>query len=99
MLIASNTAKPTAANGSARPIIPKTLVVPNTLFAEFADTEPDRKFVLGKSFKDTQTGLRGLSREFMKKCLAIKSNRFEFETEQLALSANEHNKINITNDK
>lgn len=45
---------------------------------------------LGYKFKDTQTGLRGLSREFMKSSLAITSNRFEFETEQLAKAVNEH---------
>jgi len=44
------------------------------------------KIVLGRSFQDTQTGLRGLNREFMKECLKIKSNRFEFETEQLAIA-------------
>lgn len=53
------------------------------------------KLVLGRSFQDTQTGLRGLSKEFMKKCLSIKSNRFEFETEQLAIAANQNNEINI----
>jgi len=42
---------------------------------------------IGYRYKDTQTGLRGLSRNFMKMCLSIKSNRFEFETEQLALAA------------
>ncbi len=46
------------------------------------------KLILGKDFKDTQTGLRGLDRSFMKKCLTIKSNRFEFETEQLAMAVN-----------
>ncbi len=46
------------------------------------------KIVLGRDFKDTQTGLRGLNRDFMKECLKIKSNRFEFETEQLAIAAN-----------
>ena len=45
------------------------------------------KIILGKEFKDTQTGLRGISKELMKKCLTISSNRFEFETEQLALVA------------
>lgn len=50
--------------------------------------------ILGYNFKDTQTGLRGLSREFMKKCLTINSNRFEFETEQLAKAA--HENITIT---
>jgi len=48
------------------------------------------KILLGKNFKDTQTGLRGLSRFFMKKCLTIKSNRFEFETEQLAISVQQN---------
>jgi len=51
------------------------------------------KLILGRDFKDTQTGLRGLSSNFMKKCLSIKSNRFEFETEQLALATKEHIKI------
>jgi len=51
------------------------------------------KVILGRSFKDTQTGLRGVSKSFMKQCLTIKSNRFEFETEQLAISVN--NNINI----
>jgi len=46
------------------------------------------KIILGRDFKDTQTGLRALGREFMKECLKIKSNRFEFETEQLALAVN-----------
>ncbi len=46
------------------------------------------RLILGKDFKDTQTGLRGLGRSFMKKCLTIKSNRFEFETEQLAMAVN-----------
>lgn len=51
------------------------------------------KIILGRSFKDTQTGLRGLSRSFMEQCLLIKTNRFEFETEQLAIAVN--NNINI----
>jgi len=49
------------------------------------------KLILGRSFKDTQTGLRGLTRSFMKECLTIKSNRFEFETEQLAKAVNNKN--------
>jgi len=48
------------------------------------------KIILGRNFKDTQTGLRALGRDFMKECLKIKSNRFEFETEQLALAVNTH---------
>ena len=53
------------------------------------------KLILGISLKDTQTGLRGLSRDFMKECLSIESNRFEFETEQLVLATNQLNDINI----
>ena len=48
------------------------------------------RLILGYNFKDTQTGLRGLSRSFMKRCLTIPSNRFEFETEQLAIAVNKH---------
>ena len=48
------------------------------------------KILLGRNFKDTQTGLRGLSKSFMKECLSIKSNRFEFETEQLAISVQQN---------
>lgn len=51
------------------------------------------KIILGHDFKDTQTGLRGLSKSFMKQCLSIKSNRFEFETEQLAIAVNQHIKL------
>jgi len=48
-------------------------------------------FLLGRKFKDTQTGLRGLCRNFMKQSLSIKSNRFEFETEQLVLAVKSEN--------
>jgi len=48
------------------------------------------RFILGHNFKDTQTGLRGLSKDFMRRCLTIPSNRFEFETEQLAIAVNQH---------
>jgi putative flippase GtrA len=53
------------------------------------------KLVLGRGFQDTQTGLRGVSKEFMKKCLTIKSNRFEFETEQLVIATNQINDVTI----
>lgn len=53
------------------------------------------RIILGRSLKDTQTGLRGLSKSFMKRCLSIKSNRFEFETEQLAIATNPKSEINI----
>lgn len=35
---------------------------------------------------DTQTGLRGLDREFMKRCLDLPGNRFEYETQMLLLA-------------
>ena len=43
------------------------------------------RLLLGLNLRDTQTGLRGLSRAFAERSLAIRSNRYEFETEQLAL--------------
>ena len=39
--------------------------------------------VLRLNVTDTQTGLRGLPPGFMKACLALPGNRFEFETEML----------------
>lgn len=43
------------------------------------------RFLLGVKVSDTQTGLRGLSRAIAEASLAIKSNRYEFESEQLTL--------------
>lgn len=43
--------------------------------------------LLGLNLRDTQTGLRGISREFAAELLHIRSNRYEFETEQLTLAA------------
>lgn len=43
--------------------------------------------LLGLNLRDTQTGLRGLSSSFARACLSIRSNRYEFETEQLSLAA------------
>lgn len=45
------------------------------------------RFLLGLKLQDTQTGLRGLPVDLARHSLAIRSNRYEFETEQLALSA------------
>lgn len=47
------------------------------------------RIVLGLRLKDTQTGLRGLPLSFARASLAIRSNRYEFETEQLSLAAGE----------
>ncbi|WP_421853410.1 glycosyltransferase family 2 protein [Marinomonas sp.] len=51
--------------------------------------------VLGRKFKDTQTGLRGLSKELMALSLDIESNGFEFETEQLVKFSNSKHEIEI----
>ena len=37
------------------------------------------KFLYGKKVNDTQTGLRGLPIDFLKDCLSIKGERFEYE--------------------
>ena len=43
------------------------------------------RLLIGLRLSDTQTGLRGLPRQLMARCLAIRANRYEFETEQLVL--------------
>jgi glycosyltransferase involved in cell wall biosynthesis len=43
------------------------------------------RLLIGVNLTDTQTGLRGISRRLMELCLTIRSNRYEFETEQLAV--------------
>jgi hypothetical protein len=40
-------------------------------------------FLIGISLSDTQTGLRGIPKRLMGRCLEIRANRYEFETEQL----------------
>ncbi|MCR4782517.1 MAG: bifunctional glycosyltransferase family 2/GtrA family protein [Lachnospiraceae bacterium] len=41
------------------------------------------KFFTGLSISDTQTGLRGISKEFMNELLFVPGDRFEFETKML----------------
>jgi glycosyltransferase involved in cell wall biosynthesis len=41
------------------------------------------RFVVGLNLSDTQTGLRGIPRRLMELSLGIRSNRYEFETEQI----------------
>jgi glycosyltransferase involved in cell wall biosynthesis len=41
------------------------------------------RLFIGLNLSDTQTGLRGIPRSLMVKCLSIRANRYEFETEQL----------------
>jgi GtrA-like protein len=51
------------------------------------------RLLLGVRLSDTQTGLRGIPKAFAEECLAIRSNRYEFETEQLALIGPKGNKV------
>ncbi|MDB5577952.1 MAG: hypothetical protein JWR80_3128 [Bradyrhizobium sp.] len=41
------------------------------------------RFLIGLNLSDTQTGLRGIPRRLMESSLGIRSNRYEFETEQI----------------
>jgi glycosyltransferase involved in cell wall biosynthesis len=41
------------------------------------------RLLVGLNLSDTQTGLRGIPRHLMELSLAIRSNRYEFETEQI----------------
>ncbi|MBQ3104475.1 MAG: bifunctional glycosyltransferase family 2/GtrA family protein [Lachnospiraceae bacterium] len=41
------------------------------------------QYLVGVRLSDTQTGLRGISREFMEHLLTVKGERFEFETNML----------------
>lgn len=41
------------------------------------------KYLCGLDITDTQTGLRGIPESFMRECLNIKGERFEFETQML----------------
>jgi putative flippase GtrA len=43
------------------------------------------RFFIGLNLSDTQTGLRGLPRSLVARCLSIRANRYEFETEQLVV--------------
>lgn len=44
-------------------------------------------YVAGIKVTDTQTGLRGIPRDFMRQLVEVKGERFEFETEMLVESA------------
>lgn len=47
-------------------------------------------FVTGIKTSDTQTGLRGIPREFMNRLLTVRGERFEFEMEMLVESAGKY---------
>jgi glycosyltransferase involved in cell wall biosynthesis len=44
------------------------------------------RFLVGINLSDTQTGLRGIPRRLMELSLSIRSNRYEFETEQIIIA-------------
>ena len=44
---------------------------------------------LGKFLSDTQTGLRGISRNLLEEFIQLKSQRFDFETEELIMAIEE----------
>ncbi len=46
-------------------------------------------YLCGVKISDTQTGLRGIPKEFMKVCLAIPGERFEYETNMLIRARDE----------
>lgn len=48
------------------------------------------KLATGIYVSDTQTGLRGISLDFMRDCLGIKQNRFEFEMQMLINSTGKY---------
>ena len=53
-------------------------------------TEKVFTYVAGVHISDTQTGLRGIPREFMKELLTISADRFEFETQMLLLASGQY---------
>lgn len=48
------------------------------------------KYLCGLSIADTQTGLRGIPKEFMQKLLSVEGERFEFETNMLIESKDKY---------
>lgn len=52
-------------------------------------------FLTGMKVKDTQTGLRGIPKEFMKQLLDVKGERFEFETQMLLESNDKYPIIEV----
>ena len=45
-------------------------------------------FICGIDVSDTQTGLRGISKDFMRELLSVSGERFEFETQMLIATKN-----------
>ena len=57
--------------------------VPKRSFFGNVITSKVMKFLVGLSVSDTQTGLRGISKDFMIRLMNVKGERFEFETNML----------------
>lgn len=53
------------------------------------------KLLFSKNVTDTQTGLRGLNREFIRECLTLKGERFEYEINMLILGMRTQNLVEI----
>lgn len=53
------------------------------------------KLVSGLSVSDTQTGLRGIPRKFMKDLLDVEGERFEFETRMLLETVNKYEIVEV----
>lgn len=53
------------------------------------------KILFSRDISDTQTGLRGLGRQFCRRCLDIKGDRFEFEMNMLIEAVLERNVVKV----
>ena len=51
------------------------------------------KLLYGKTINDTQTGLRGLPRDFLKECMALPGERFEYEIQMLIKMVKDNREI------
>lgn len=52
-------------------------------------------YLCGLKVSDTQTGLRGISREFMKELLDVEGERFEFETRMLVVTKDKYKIVEV----
>lgn len=52
-------------------------------------------YLCGVKVSDTQTGLRGISREFMKELLDVEGERFEFETRMLVVTKDKYKIVEV----
>ncbi len=52
-------------------------------------------YLCGLKVSDTQTGLRGISRDFMKELLDVEGERFEFETRMLVVTKDKYKIVEV----